>query len=177
MKKQPCRWKWHACVVNFEVISIYTHPVLSKFQNIKKNSREEKVIKLKKIEANPIDFLKINIVSSGYSFILIRTEVYAWETARNNKLIINNIGVKREPEYNVTFCDHLFTPHLQLGWKIYIECNIYVDRAKVIMVTPEFCLSPISRPVYASLSCAQFMFFVPFCNRYSLRFLHLEFDE
>lgn len=107
---------------------------------------EKKVLKLKKIEANAIDFLKINIMSPGYSFILIRTEVYAWETARNNKLIINNIGVKREPEYNVTFCDLLFTPHLLLGWKIYIECNIYVEWAKVIMVTPEFCLSPISRP-------------------------------
>lgn len=42
MKKQPCRWKWHACVVNFEVISIYTHPVLSKFQNIKKKFSRRK---------------------------------------------------------------------------------------------------------------------------------------
>lgn len=118
----------------------------STFKILKYGKMRKKSSIWRKSKLTRFDFLKINIMSPGYSFILIRTEVYAWETARNNKLIINNIGVKREPEYNVTFCDLLFTPHLLLGWKIYIECNIYVEWAKVIMVTPEFCLSPISRP-------------------------------
>lgn len=100
---------------------------------------EKKVFKLNKIEVNLIDFLKINIMFFGYLFILICIEVYVWEIVCNNKFIINNIGVKCELEYNVIFCDFLFMLYLLLGWKIYIECNIYVEWVKVIMVMLEFC--------------------------------------